>query len=50
MKEKNEPVEIICPKCKRTQIIYLPKEVIPKCQDCKTQMVLREVLIEGKSY
>ena len=50
MLESIVPVEVVCPKCQRTEIVYIPKEQIPKCPDCKTQMVLREVLREGKSY
>ena len=50
MREKQEAIEIICPKCKRTEIIYSPKEEISKCPDCKRQMVIRELLDEGKSY
>ena len=45
-----EPVEIVCPKCQRTKIIYLPKETIPKCEECDVPMILRELLREGKSY
>jgi hypothetical protein len=50
MPESIVPVEVVCPKCQRTEIVYIPKEQIPKCPDCKTQMVLRELLREGKSY
>ena len=42
-------VEVICLKCRRTEIIYLPAEV-PKCQECNIRMAIREVLREGKSY
>ena len=48
MREKQEAIEIICPKCKYTSIVYSPKEDIPKCPDCKRQMVIRELLDEGK--
>ncbi len=44
------PVEIKCPKCKHTEIIYLPKEAMPKCPECKIQMIIQEVLREGKAY
>ena len=37
MREKKEAVEVVCPNCKWTEIIYIPKEDIPKCPDCKTQ-------------
>ena len=50
MRNQAEAVEIVCPRCKRTEIRYLPKESIPKCPDCKLQMVIRELLDEGKSY
>ena len=50
MSERNQPVEVVCPKCQRTQIVYIPKEQIPNCPDCGTSMVLRELLREGKSY
>jgi ssDNA-binding Zn-finger/Zn-ribbon topoisomerase 1 len=50
MPEPSEPVEVVCPKCQRTEIVYIPKESIPNCPDCRTPMVLRELLREGKSY
>jgi len=50
MRDKIEAVEVKCPKCKRKQIVYIPKEPIPKCPDCGTQMVISELLDEGKSY
>ena len=50
MKEKIEAIEVKCPKCGRTQIVYLPEEEIPKCPDCGTQMLINELLDEGKSY
>ncbi len=43
-------VELICLKCKRTEIHYLPTEEILKCPDCNVRMVIKEVLREGKSY
>jgi hypothetical protein len=49
MRKNNEPIEIKCPKCNRTEIIYLPKEDFPKCPDCKIGMVIKELLDEGKS-
>lgn len=48
--EKNQPVEVICPKCRKTQIIYLPKEELPKCPQCRVPMLINEILTEGKSY
>ncbi len=50
MRNKKEPIEVVCPKCKRTEIIYLPKEDMPKCPKCNIRMGIREVLREGKSY
>lgn len=50
MKEKVEAVEVKCPKCGRRQIVYIPKEPIPRCPDCKVQMIISELLDEGKSY
>lgn len=43
-------VEVICPRCKRTEIVTVPKEELPKCRDCNVRMHLREVLEEGKAY
>ena len=45
---KREFVEVICPKCRRTQIIAVPEESMPRCEDCKRDMVIKEVLTEGK--
>ncbi len=50
MRDKKNPVQIKCPKCKRTQIVYIPEEDIPDCPDCKVQMNIEELLDEGKSY
>jgi len=42
---------VICPKCKFTEIIYMPKEELPRCPECqKSYMIIREILSEGKSY
>lgn len=49
-KERAEPIEIKCPKCDRTEILYLPEENMPKCQKCQVSMVIKELLKEGKSY
>ncbi len=45
---EREFVQVVCPICRRTQIIALPEETIPKCEDCKVEMVINEVLTEGK--
>ncbi|MFZ7125393.1 MAG: hypothetical protein ACOWWM_04465 [Desulfobacterales bacterium] len=50
MKKRNEPVEVVCPKCRHTEIVYIPREELPKCPKCGSQMVIREILDEGKSY
>lgn len=50
MRDRMEPVQVKCPKCKRTQIVYIPEEDIPDCPDCKVQMNIEELLDEGKSY
>jgi len=50
MGERREMVEIMCPKCRHTEIIRMPKEEIPKCPDCKNvRMIIRELLREGKA-
>jgi hypothetical protein len=43
-------VEVICLKCRRTEILYVPDEEVPKCPDCNVRMTINEVLREGKSY
>lgn len=50
MEQETLPIEVSCPKCKHTEIIYLQKEDMPKCPKCKIRMIIREVLREGKSY
>ena len=50
MGEKKESIELICPRCKRTEIVLLPMETFPKCPDCDVRMKIRELLKEGKSY
>jgi hypothetical protein len=50
MDEKKESVELICPKCKRTEIVLLPVQEFPKCPVCNVRMIIRELLKEGKSY
>ena len=43
-----EFVEVACPICKRSKIICLPEESIPKCEYCQKEMIFKEVLTEGK--
>ncbi len=50
MPDKKEPVEVICPKCQHTQIIYLKREDIPKCSECDRSMVMREFLRKGANF
>jgi len=50
MRNETEMIEVICPKCQRTEIFQLAKEQMPTCPECKLPMVIREVLKEGKSY
>lgn len=50
---KNEPVQVVCPRCRERSIIYLPVDDLPRCPNpaCKGQrMVIEELLDEGKSY
>jgi predicted nucleic-acid-binding Zn-ribbon protein len=48
---KREPIEVICPKCRYTEIIYLPVEDLPLCPQCSNiRMSISELLDEGKSY
>ncbi len=50
MAKSSKMIEIVCPKCKRTQIINLEKEKMPKCEACAVRMVVKEVLREGKAF
>lgn len=47
---KKEAIEVVCPKCQHTEIIFLQEEEIPPCPVCKGRMMIRELLKEGKSY
>ncbi len=49
-RSKNEPIEVICPICRVTEIIYIPVEDLPLCPKCQVQMLISELLDEGKSY
>ena len=49
-RSKQEPVEVICPRCRYTEIIYLPVDDLPICPQCKIRMSISELLDEGKSY
>jgi|GEM_PF-550702 len=43
-----EFVEVGCPICNQRKIISLPEEPLPKCEYCRVDMVIKEVLTEGK--
>ncbi len=47
---RKEPVEVICPRCRYTEIIYLPVDDLPLCPKCNIRMSISELLDEGKSY
>jgi hypothetical protein len=49
-KQTGGAVELICLRCKRTKILYVPAEEVPKCPDCNIRMTINEILREGKSY
>lgn len=49
-RDKMEPVQVKCPRCKFTEIIYLPVEDLPACPECRSRMFIEELLDEGKSY
>ena len=49
-RSKRNAVEVVCPKCTHTEIVYIRDEDIPKCPQCQIPMVIREILTEGKSY
>lgn len=45
---KREFVEVVCPQCKETRIIAVPEEPMPRCERCRREMIIKEVLTEGK--
>lgn len=45
---KREFVEVACPVCDQRKIICLPEESLPRCEFCKVEMVIKEILTEGK--
>jgi ribosomal protein S27E len=47
---KREPVQIKCPRCQLTKIIYIPDQDVPNCPECDIPMVIAELLDEGKSF
>ncbi len=50
MHKNTVPVEVKCPNCDHTEIVYLQKEDIQKCPKCDIQMIIIELLREGKSF
>ena len=50
MKKKVEAVQVKCPLCDHTEIVYIPREPIPMCPVHKVEMIIVELLDEGKSY
>ncbi len=46
--DKIEPIEAICLHCGTTKIFFLGREPLPRCDECGREMVIREILIEGK--
>ena len=48
-RDQAEPVQVECPQCRYTSIIYIPVEQMPRCPECGITMVIRELLDEGKS-
>ena len=48
-RDKAEPVQVECPRCRYTEISDIPIEEMPRCPDCGTRMVIKELLYEGKS-
>lgn len=46
--DKLEPIEAVCPRCQATKIFFLGREPMPRCDNCDREMVIKEVLVEGK--
>jgi ribosomal protein S27E len=49
-KTHHKAVEVICPRCRHTEIVYFPVDDLPMCPYCKIRMSISELLDEGKSY
>lgn len=47
--EETTMVEVKCPLCDHTEIVYVPNEDMPKCPIHNCTMNIHEVLEEGKS-
>jgi hypothetical protein len=50
MRDKAEAVQVKCPMCDHTEIVYIPIEQIPRCPEHDVEMIILELLDEGKSY
>ncbi len=50
MRDKAEAIHVKCTRCDHTEIIYIPKEEMPRCPNCDVEMKISELLDEGKSY
>ncbi len=50
VRDKTEAIQVKCPICDHTEIVYIPQEEIPRCPIDDVQMVICELLGEGKSY
>ncbi len=48
-RDEAEAVLVECPRCRYTEIVYLPVEALPKCPQCGTGMVIRALLDEGRA-
>ena len=47
---KTTSVEAVCPKCRHTEIVKIPRDIpFPKCPKCNSNMLIKELLREGKS-
>lgn len=53
MRGENEPVQLVCPLCRHTIIIYLPVDDLPQCPNPEcggAKMIIQELLDEGKAF
>ena len=50
MRDKAEAVQVKCPLCDHTAIIYIPKDEMPRCPKHDVELRIVELLDEGKSY
>lgn len=45
---KREFIEVYCPTCQVSKIICVPEEPMPLCDICRKNMIIKEILTEGK--